>query len=191
MPEKDMFSFIEEKKGWILKKQQEILLKIKNRETIQAESELKVLYLGDYYPIVPVENYKYAMNFDKTQFCIDTKYLPHKKRLLQVWYNQQAKRIIHERAVMLSKASGLTFTDLKINSAKKRWGSCSGKKSLNFSWRLIMAPMPVIDYVVIHELAHTIEMNHSAKFWGLVGKNLPNFKNERTWLKDNGYLLNV
>jgi hypothetical protein len=72
---------------------------------------------------------------------------------------------------------------VKINSAKTRWGSCSNKKSLNFSWRLIMADDDVIDYVVVHELAHLREMNHSPRFWAVVEAVLPDYRERKLKLR--------
>lgn len=72
-----------------------------------------------------------------------------------------------------------------------RWGSCSSKGSFNFSWRLIMAPVPVIDYVVVHELVHLEEKNHSKIFWIKVKMLLPNYETYKDWLKENSYLLKL
>ena len=82
-----------------------------------------------------------------------------------------------------AKRMDVTPTAIKINGAKTRWGSCSAKKSLNFSWRLIMADDDVIDYVVVHELAHIAEMNHSARFWALVEGALPDYQSRKAKLK--------
>ncbi|MBU0727650.1 M48 family metallopeptidase, partial [Patescibacteria group bacterium] len=70
-----------------------------------------------------------------------------------------------------------------------RWGSCSDRKNLNFNWKLIMAPIEIIDYVVVHEMCHLKQMNHSSKFWNLVAEKMPDYKELRKWLKDNRYLL--
>ena len=78
----------------------------------------------------------------------------------------------------------VTPSAVRINGAKTRWGSCSGKKSINFSWRLIMASDDVIDYVVVHELAHLLELNHSARFWAVVEKILPDCRERRKQLRE-------
>lgn len=78
---------------------------------------------------------------------------------------------------------------LKYNTSN--WGSCSRKKNLNFSTRLLLAPLKVIDYVIIHELAHLIEMNHSSKFWAIVEKVDPDYRTKEKWLKDHGRALNI
>ena len=75
--------------------------------------------------------------------------------------------------------------NVKITSAEKRWGSCSGDDNLSFSFRLIMAPPDIIDYVIVHELMHIKEKNHSPKFWKLVEAVMPEYKIHRRWLKDN------
>ncbi len=77
---------------------------------------------------------------------------------------------------------------VKLNYAHSRWGSCSSKGSINLSTRLLFAPQTVIDYVIIHELAHLLEPNHSPGFWKLVKQAMPNYKEQEKWLKENGHL---
>jgi len=93
-------------------------------------------------------------------------------------YRILAKRDLTNRVFDFAKQMSVMPTVVKINSVKTRWGSCSSKKSLNFSWRLIMADDDVIDYVVVHELAHIIEMNHSQKFWAIVENILPDYQRQ-------------
>lgn len=78
---------------------------------------------------------------------------------------------------------------IAFKTQKTRWGSCSSKGNLNFNWRLVHAPKAVIDYVIIHELAHRVHMDHSANFWNLVAKYDPNYKQHRKWLKKHGFTL--
>ena len=73
-----------------------------------------------------------------------------------------------------------------MRDTASRWGSCSARGDLSFSWRLILAPHRVLDYVVAHEAAHLVEMNHSARFWRLVGRLMPDYEGERAWLKRHG-----
>lgn len=89
----------------------------------------------------------------------------------------------------MAKTMGLAYKSLKINNAKTRWGSCGSSGNLNFTWRLIMAPKKVVDYVIVHELAHLKQMNHSPKFWNEVKLIIPDYKNDELWLKRNGHLL--
>ena len=106
-------------------------------------------------------------------------------------YRRLAKDYIPKRVAIYAEQMGVTPAAVKINGANTRWGSCSSRKSLNFSWRLIMACDDVIDYVVVHELAHLIHMNHSEKFWSVVEKILPNYKERQSKLRKLRKRLNV
>ena len=93
-----------------------------------------------------------------------------------VLYKHIAENYLKNKTLHYADVMNVKPTDVKINSAKTRWGSCSGKNSINFSWKLIMADEKTVDYVVVHELAHTIEHNHSKKFWVIVGKYIPDYE---------------
>jgi len=103
--------------------------------------------------------------------------------ILESWYRREAEKLIRKRVDDLSRKVGVKFGRLTIRGAKTRWGSCSQKGNLNFNWKLLMVPEPIIDYVIIHELAHLKEMNHSKKFWHLVGQHCPEWRRYRKWLK--------
>ena len=105
-----------------------------------------------------------------------------KYAMIQI-YKVIAKNILTNKVVKYAKLMSVTPTAVKINSAKTRWGSCSGKNSINFTWRLIMAQDDIIDYVVIHELAHIIEHNHSTRFWSIVERILPDYREKQEGLK--------
>ena len=101
-------------------------------------------------------------------------------------YRQRAKERLRGRAAYFAPIMGVSYGSLRLSSAKTRWGSCSGKGNLNFHWKLILMPPEVLDYVVVHELAHLKEMNHSPRFWAVVEAVLPDYKERRQWLKENG-----
>ena len=82
----------------------------------------------------------------------------------------EAKRVLPKRIIGLAKQHGFTLTGVKINSSRTHWGSCTGRKSVNLSLHLMILPWHLIDYVLLHELCHTIEMNHSERFWGLMNQ---------------------
>jgi predicted metal-dependent hydrolase len=98
-------------------------------------------------------------------------------------YKKLAKQHLTERTEHFAAIMGNAPVSIKITSAKTRWGSCTAKKTINYSWRLIMAPDELIDYVVVHELAHLKQMNHSEKFWAEVAKIIPDHKARRAQLK--------
>ncbi len=97
--------------------------------------------------------------------------------------------VFTKRCQYYAQEMGVKYKSLSLSSAKSRWGCCTPHGTLRFCWRLVMAPMDIIDYVVVHELAHLKELNHSARFWGLVSKTIPNYPVSKKWLIDNGALL--
>lgn len=99
---------------------------------------------------------------------------------------QRAGFLLGERTVLYAERMQVSYGRITIRDQKTRWGSCSAAGNLNFNWRLVMAPGEVLDYVVIHELAHRREMNHSAAFWKVVATWMPDYKKYRKWLRDNG-----
>ena len=99
---------------------------------------------------------------------------------------EEALKVIPERVEYFAKVIGVTYGKITIRNQKTRWGSCSSKGNLNFNCLLMLAPPEVLDYVVVHELCHRKQMNHSKAFWLEVEKVLPNYKEVRKWLKDEG-----
>lgn len=115
---------------------------------------------------------------------------PYERRL-EAPYRQAAKEYIPKRAAYYAGLLGVDYNTITIRDQKTRWGSCSSKGNLSFSWRLILAPPKVLDYVVVHELCHRLEMNHSPRFWALVESMIPDYKTHRKWLKENGEKLSI
>ena len=103
-------------------------------------------------------------------FHLDKKLKSKASELFADFYKIEARKYIERRINFIAEENNLEFNKLRITSAKTRWGSCSSQKNINFSYRLAMAPIKTIDYVIVHELAHLKEMNHSKKFWTLVEK---------------------
>ena len=96
----------------------------------------------------------------------------------------QALKVIPERVAYYAPKVGVTYGNITIRNQKSRWGSCSAKGNLNFNWKLALMPDEILDYVVVHELAHRMEMNHSDKFWKIVENVLPDYRERRKWLKE-------
>ena len=99
---------------------------------------------------------------------------------------EQAKTVIVQRLAYYAPIVGVTYDRITIRSQHTRWGSCSAKGNLNFNCLLMLTPPEVLDYVVVHELCHRKELNHSARFWAEVERVLPNYRDQRKWLKENG-----
>lgn len=111
--------------------------------------------------------------------------------VLASWMRAKAPIFFRERIDVLNHPTGYAWKSLRVADQKTRWGSCSTRGTLSFNWRLLLAPPEVLDYVVIHELAHLREPNHSAAFWKLVAEQCPDYKRHILWLKENGASLVV
>lgn len=110
---------------------------------------------------------------------------------LERWYRRQAHAVIAERLAHWNAQYGFTWTRVAIKEQKTRWGSCSRRGALNFNWRLLLAPLPALDYVVIHELCHLKEPNHAPAFWALVAQTCPDYREWRGWLRRHGHELRL
>lgn len=112
-------------------------------------------------------------------------------RALKRWYLDEAWRAIVPQTARLADALGVTVVRVAVRDQRRRWGSCSARGCLNFNYRLIMAPPPVMEYVILHELTHRREMNHSPRFWRLVASRCPAYQASRAWLRLHGPYLPV
>ena len=148
------------------------------------------LYLGKSFALEIRQNKNNLVELED-KFYIASRSEKYIRTYLESWYKQQARKIIIERVYHYSNFSGLKFNSVSLSSATTRCGSCSSQKNLNFNWKLIMAPLEVIDYVVSHELAHLAELNHSRDFWEKVRKMFPIYRQYRTWLKRSGHTLKI
>jgi predicted metal-dependent hydrolase len=110
---------------------------------------------------------------------------------LRRWLKENARRIFAERVDTLSKAMGLTYQSLALSSARTTWGTCTGDNRLRLNFRLLYAPKAVIEYVIVHELTHTLHHDHSKAFWLAVERVIPDYQQRRKWLKDRGALLKI
>lgn len=108
------------------------------------------------------------------------------KELLVKWYKQEAKKVLPPKVSHYAAQYNLVYRKLKITSARTRWGSCNSLGNLSLSWRLVMLPPEIIDYVIIHELAHLVHLDHSRNFWQKVQSIMPDYKDHKNWLKIHG-----
>lgn len=184
----DIQNILLKKRNWILEKQ-DFFQRRKNqylpKKFINGES---FYYLGKPYRFNLVDENAIRLT-DYLEF--PKRMIPDARDHLVQWYKAAAYGKIKERVDQYSKMSGLPYAGFKISNAKSRLGSCSSKGSLNFSWRLVMAPLEVVDYVVVHELAHLDEKNHSRSFWDKVRVIIPDYKKRAAWLKENREVLDA
>lgn len=119
------------------------------------------------------------------------KYTKEQREGLERRYRRAAKDYFPQRVAYYAEILGVTYGKIRIAEQKTRWGSCSESGTLSFNWKLMLAPPRVLDYVVVHELCHRKEMNHSKRFWALVEQIMPAYKEYRKWLKENGNTLQL
>jgi predicted metal-dependent hydrolase len=182
--EKSIWEFMENHTEWIEKKRAEALaaLPLAPRQYVSGEI---FMYLGQSYPLEIVKGQKKPLLLEEN-FKLAESAQATAKLVFERWYRMQAKKILNERVSKYASQYCLQYKKIGITSARTRWGSCSANGSLNFSWRLIMAPIEVVDYVVVHELAHTVFHNHSKRFWKKVETIMPDYKERKKWLRKNG-----
>ena len=201
--ERKIKEVVEDKSSWILKKLKkvgEIKPPPGPREYLSGE---KLSYLGRRYrlKVIPVAGIKKVrVKLYQGKFNIDypaeleEKEEERKEKIrkqLISWYREHASKKIKERVEKYKGKVGVEPNKVKVKKQKKRWGSCSSKGNLNINWRIIMAPMSIVDYIVVHELVHLKHSNHSKDFWQLVETILPDYQERKEWLRVNGRRLEV
>ncbi len=190
VPQAEIDGFFQRKLPWIRQKLTTLALHVP-REIPKSDtlaSGDKALFLGVAYPvIINVINVNGGnLTFDGSRFILSPCIAASGKDSLRTWYQQAAWSFLPDRVRAYEGIMGCNSRSVRISRARSRWGSCSADNRLAFSWRLMMAPPSVIDYVVVHELAHIREKNHSPRFWSLVEKSCPDYRNQRRWLKIAG-----
>lgn len=155
------------------------------KELVSGES---ALYLGRTYRIEVVAGGDEEIQFSQG-FLIPSSHAQRRKGAMRDWYVARANEKILPRVDRHARALGVEFKRARIVNGRFRWGSCTVRDNVTLNWRLIKAPTFVIDYVIVHELAHLIEGSHSPSFWNIVRTHVPKMETARAWLRDNGHLL--
>lgn len=168
MPVRDIQAFLEQKRAWIEKKQAEI----QQRHTEKPQ----------------LDDHEFMLHGEIYKLCGDE--LNHEQKLApanvidsNTWAKQYARQYLSQRLDELANEHGFTYQKISIRNQKTRWGSCSAQGNISLNWRLVQMPKWVCDYVLIHELAHTVHMNHSKAFWQAVADCMPEYKQAVQWLK--------
>jgi len=153
-----------------------------SKEFVDGE---QFLYMGKYYSLQINVTEARAIEF-REAFIVSARNSEVAKNLLFEWYHQQAIEVLVPRIKYFAEHLGVKRKRINITAAKYTWGSCTPAGTLNFNWRIVKAPPEVMDYIVVHELAHLREHNHSAEFWNIVAVQLPQYEDAKQWLKFNG-----
>ena len=193
LSEDEIIKWVKTKTGWIVRQRAKILEQQQENLPKQYVTGEIFLYLGQEYVLdVRLSEGRAGMvGLTEDKIILFTKNDDSKliQKILSDWYDKQAKTVIGKRVRFYAEQMGETYGRVTIKNQKKRWGSCSNARNLNFNRRLIMAPQEVLDYVVVHELCHLRQMNHSKEFWKEVELVLPDYKMHKKWLETNGHLL--
>jgi len=183
LPIAEIEKFIESKQSWISKSMAQSKERVAVKEAFSLNYGDSIPFRGSRYPIVAKEGNR--ISFDSKCF-----YMPqglNSKELqdacIQI-YKHLAKGYIPARTTEIANTLGLYPASIKITSAKTRWGSCSNRATINFSWRLILVPDDLSDYVIVHELAHLKELNHSTRFWSIISDIMPDYIKRQERLKE-------
>ena len=186
MPDTVIDEFVRKKRRWINEKQQQVADFGEKHPPVVVETGERIMYLGSNYAII--KDAVDAVEVSGNELIVPETY---DVEALTAWLKEQAMQTISERVALYANVMGVTPGTVKLSEAKARWGSCSTKNNLNFAWRLVMCPLSVIDYVVVHELSHITYKNHSPAFWARVKTVLPTYEDDQDWLKLNKKLMEI
>jgi predicted metal-dependent hydrolase len=189
-PKKYIDSLVEKKSGWIIRKQQEIARRneayahkpyVNGKDFMFLGSSCRLEYSSQVSSVV--------LECSKIILPIDQK--SETAKLIREYYLEAGRRIFRERTEYYACLTGIKYKSVRVSAATRRWGSCGVNGTLNFTWRLVMTPLRVIDSVVVHELAHIEFRNHSKDFWARVRMIMPDYDQQRKWLEEHKRLLEV
>jgi len=185
-------NFIDANNKWILKKIK-FYLKLNNSLDHDPPQKNELTYLGKKYKIQFIkDSLQYSIvseNLLKITFHVKDR-RRYKINILN-WYREQTKNILDKKVPFFGKQLSISYGKVRIKNQKLRWGSCSKEGTLNFNLLLSTLPAHIIDYIIVHELIHLIEFNHSENFWRLVEDAFPGYKDCRIWLKKNGPYIQI
>lgn len=153
------------------------------REYVNGQS---FLYLGRNYRLKLVDDKLGELKFSKGYFLLSKSELSNAEQYFIDFYRNKLKEKIKPLIKRYKEQLGVSPNDVKVMELKNRWASCSAKGNINFHWKCAMAPMDVLQYIIVHELAHLIHLNHTTEFWNEVDKVLPKYEEQISWLKING-----
>lgn len=177
---------IEKKRSWIyrgLAEWEDLNRTRVHREYVNGEA---FLYLGRNYRLQLVNEQDAPLKLKNGQFCLLQTEIPRAQKHFRDFYKSKLGPRLRERVGQYAARMGLEPASIKILELKNRWGSCSASGVINIHWKCAMLPLSVLDYVVVHELAHLEDSNHSPAFWRIVEKVLPEYEEQKNWLKFNG-----
>lgn len=189
--ERYILSFIDERRRWIMRNQESARRKWLERPHYRFIDGEKFLYLGKFYELKIQRSPYHRLKLADGHFVLSDLYANQARKEFVGWYRDRARSEIAERVRFYAFLAGVRHGKIRINQARRQWGSCSIDGNLSFTWRLVMAPMHVIDSVVVHELVHLKIKNHSPRFWREVRSLFPRYDEADGWLEENSHRLTL
>ncbi len=174
---------LERHRSWILKKQAQVRSQQAACPVHTYRPGDRFLYLGKVCQLEIRDAKRPLLALDGETFYLARSAQQSAAAVFRAWYRAQAARFIPDRVAALAKMNGFHPRGVRITSARTRWGSCSQAGNLSFTWRLMIAPPEVIDYVILHELTHLEIKNHTPAFWERLKSLVPEYKERVRWLK--------
>lgn len=189
LSEEKVHEVIEKKRSWIYKKMAEWQDLNSSRIVREFRNGEGFLYLGSSYRLKLISGQKSPLILKNGFFCLEKTELPKAEEHFKDFYRDKGRQKITERVALYARKMGVIPNQTRILELKNRWASCSEKGNLNFHWKCLMAPLSVIDYIIVHELAHMIQANHTEAFWNEIDKVLPDYQDRVNWLRQFGVSL--
>lgn len=159
-----------------------------NREFVNGQS---FLYFGRNYRLEILESQTVPLKLSGGNFLLDRKHLDRAEKVFKDFYKEKAEYKIAERLKLIESKFSQKPTSIKVLELQNRWASWTPKNGLNFHWKCAMAPVPVLDYIITHEMVHLKHPNHSTEFWNELDKQMPNYRDHESWLKRNGVKMSL
>jgi predicted metal-dependent hydrolase len=159
-----------------------------NREFVNGQS---FLYFGRNYRLSIVDNQDVPLKLSRGYLSLNRKYLDKADNVFKIFYKEKAEQKITERLKLIEERFQIKPSSIKVLELQNRWASCTPKNDLNFHWKCVMAPVPVLDYIITHEMVHLKYPNHSPEFWNELDKKMPNYREHENWLKQNGVKMSL
>ena len=183
-------SFILRRQNWILK-HLDCFAALPAAPDADTPLPEQIVFLGAVHAVrvAIIPGRRAAVVHEGQAFAITVPEAALARPALEAWLRAAARFAIAAQVAARGAEMGLAYGRLAIRDQQTRWGSCSRAGNLNFNWRLVLAPSAILDYVVVHELAHRVEMNHSARFWRVVARYCPAYNEHRAWLRTQGAAL--
>ncbi len=170
------YQFLQKSELWIRKKLQQ------NSHSSPEITDGTILFFGESYKVICNISRNGSVNINDREIIVGAMEGTH-HNILEAFLHEKLLEEVTRQSNIISKKYNLNYAKISVRDNSSRWGSCSNKKNLSFSLRLSLVPIEIIEYVVAHEMSHLKEMNHSKKFWSLVEKIYPDYKNAKLWLK--------